>query len=220
MYGCYIHQALKTSVAPHSSRTVRFIVAWWQPELTTVGRTDNRTYCGTTDVNRMYHNRFAGPTGLESMLVFASAPGTRAVLEEGTTAWHAPILSSTMPAFLQFKLINSAYTMYTNALLNQAGHFSAMEGGMGGLAGTQDQRIAAHSFYFKFFTRTDTVELAQFGASQVTSCRDTQDWPHCHDNTDANVGAITHFDANIYGAITGFTRESVTTANSEYEDNT
>ena len=43
---------------------------------------------------------------------------------------------------------------YTNALLNKAGHFSAMEGGMGGLAGTQDQRIAAHSFYFKFFTAT------------------------------------------------------------------
>lgn len=40
-----------------------------------------------------------------------------------------------MPSFLQFKLINSAYTIVTNALLNKGGHFSAMEGGMGGLAG-------------------------------------------------------------------------------------
>ena len=30
-----------------------------------------------------------------------------------------------------------------------------------------DQRIAAHMFYFKFFTQTDTLELAQFGAAQV-----------------------------------------------------
>ena len=33
-------------------------------------------------------------------------------------------------------------------------------------------------------------------------------------------GPITHFDANIYGAISGFTEADVTTANGEYEDNT
>jgi hypothetical protein len=110
--------------------------------------------------------------------------------------------------------------MYTNGLLNRAGHFSVMEGGMGGLAGTQDQRIAAHNFYFKFFTATDALELAQFGAAQVTSCQDIQHWPACRDHTNQNVGAITHFDANIYGAITGLTAGSVTAANDEYEDNT
>ena len=109
---------------------------------------------------------------------------------------------------------------YTNALLNQAGHFSAMEGGMGGLAGTQDQRIAAHSFYFKFFTQTDTLELAQFGAAQISRCQDIQHWPHCTQNENKHAGAITHFDANIYGAISGLDAESVTTANAEYEDNT
>jgi hypothetical protein len=117
--------------------------------------------------------------------------------------------------------------MYTNALLNKAGHFSAMEGGMGGLAGTQDQRIAAHSFYFKFFTSTDTLELAQFGAAQVTTCNDIQHFhPNAKNKTEACTqynaqhGAITHFDANIYGSICGLTAESVTTANGEYEDNT
>jgi uncharacterized protein (DUF608 family) len=132
-----------------------------------------------------------------------------------------------MPNWLSFKVINSAYTMYTNALLNKAGHFSVMEGGMGGLAGTQDQRIAAHSFYFKFFTETDTLELAQFGVAQVTTCQDIEHWhPNAINTTEActqfnqNHGAITHFDANIYASISGSTPASVTTANGEYEDNT
>eukprot|EP01052_Picozoa_sp_SAG31_P006515 SAG31_NODE_300_length_18109_cov_47.887285_20_plen_582_part_00 len=181
---------------------------------------------------------------------WATDSRVRAALHTGTVEWHAPVLASTMPGFLQFKLINSAYTMYTNALLNKAGHFSAMEGGMGGLAGTQDQRIAAHLFCkhgtrfsfgslfcsialciycrlhigltdFKFFTATDTLELAQFGAAQVTTCQDIQHWPHgtCS-QYNKNHGAITHFDANIYASITGFTKDSVVTANGEYEDNT
>jgi hypothetical protein len=87
-----------------------------------------------------------------------------------------------------------------NALLNKAGHFSAMEGGMGGLAGTQDQRIAAHLFYFKFFTATDTLELAQFGAAQVTTCQDIRHWDAGRGTCtqyNRQHGAITHFDANI-----------------------
>ena len=159
--------ALRTPLAPGASRTIRFVVVWHAQEVSAAGRTDNRTVCGTTDHNRMYHNRFAGPKGLESLVSYATAPAVRSALRAGTIEWHLPVLTSTMPSFLQFKLINSAYTMYTNALLNQAGHFSAMEGGMGGLAGTQDQRIAAHLFYFKFFTSQDTLELAQFGAAQV-----------------------------------------------------
>ena len=46
-----------------------------------------------------------------------------------------------LPDWLKFKLINSAYTLYTNTILNRAGDFTVMEGGMGGLAGTMDQRL-------------------------------------------------------------------------------
>ena len=213
--------ALRTSLKAGEVRTIRFVVAWHAQEVSNAGRTDNRTVCGTTDHNRMYHNRFAGGNGLESLVSYATDPAVRAALRTGTVEWHTPVLASTMPGFLQFKLINSGYTMYTNALLNKAGHFSAMEGGMGGLAGTQDQRIAAHLFYFKFFTATDTLELRQFGAAQVTTCQDIQHWPHgtCS-QFNSKHGAITHFDANIYASITGFTNDSVVTANGEYEDNT
>ena len=204
----------------HGTRTLRFTIAWHAEELAPQPGASNWSHCGTTDVNRMYHNKFAGPTGLEQMLSYTTDDATRAALHDETVAWQAPIMASTMPTFLKFKLINSAYTMFTNTLLNKAGHFSAMEGGMGGLAGTMDQRIAAHSFYFKFFPATDALELAQFGAAQITSCQDIQNWPNCRELTNAQAGAITHFDANIYAAITGSDEASVVTANSEYEDNT
>ena len=62
--------ALKTTLPAKSTRTVHFVVAWWAPEVDGHGgRTDNRTFCGTTDVNRMYHNRYSGADGLQRMLL-------------------------------------------------------------------------------------------------------------------------------------------------------
>jgi uncharacterized protein (DUF608 family) len=99
--------ALKATVPAKSSRTFRFVIAWYATELTKAGKTNNLTYCGTTDVNRMYHNRFSGSSGLEDMLTFATNPVVRTALEAGTVEWQTPILESTMPTFLQFKLVNS-----------------------------------------------------------------------------------------------------------------
>jgi non-lysosomal glucosylceramidase len=105
--------ALRTQLQAGEARTIRFVVAWHAQELSAEGRTDNRTVCGTTDVNRMYHNRFAGKFGLEGLIDFATSEAVRTALRAGTLEWHRPVLASTMPGFLQFKLINSAYTMYT-----------------------------------------------------------------------------------------------------------
>ena len=55
-----------------------------------------------------------------------------------------------------------------------------MEGGMGGLAGTMDQRISAHPFYFKFFTALDRADLELFG------------------HTPGRQGQILHFDGHYY----------------------
>jgi hypothetical protein len=90
----------------------------------------------------------------------------RARILEGTVAWQEPILESTLPDWLKFKLINSGYTLYTNAILNKAGSFSMMEGGMNGLSGTMDQRLSAHPVYQKFFTQLDHAELQQFANTQ------------------------------------------------------
>jgi non-lysosomal glucosylceramidase len=55
-----------------------------------------------------------------------------------------------------------------------------MEGGMGGLAGTMDQRISAHPFYFKFFTSLDRADLEMFGRNPGPQ------------------GQIMHFDGHYY----------------------
>jgi hypothetical protein len=94
--GAAVHEmasavALKATVPANSSRTFRFVVAWYAPELSSAGKKDNRTYCGTTDVNRMYHNRFSGATGLEEMLRFVATPAVRTALEVETVAWQVCI---------------------------------------------------------------------------------------------------------------------------------
>jgi uncharacterized protein (DUF608 family) len=194
--------AIRAKLKPGASRTLRFVVAWHAPEVYPNASGDFRTVCGSTDHNHMFHNRFSGTQGLENLITYASKPAVRQALEIGTREWHQPILSSTMPQWLQFKIINSAYTLMTNTLLNKAGFFSVMEGGMSGQAGTMDQRVVAHPFYFKFFTTQDSLELAQFGTAQNPG------------------GAIDHFDASIYASITGVTNDSIVCAMDEYEDNT
>jgi uncharacterized protein (DUF608 family) len=194
--------AVRVIVPAGSERTVRLMIAWHGQEVHPNATGDWYTICGSTDHNHMYHNRFNGSSGLERMLAYADDAEVREALDAGTREWQRPVLDSTMPAWLQFKVINSAYTMLTNTLLNKAGFFSAMEGGMGGVGGTMDQRIAAHNFYFKFFTTQDSLELAQFAAAQM-------------DN-----GAIDHFDSSIYASIGGVTKGSVVCAGQEYEDNT
>jgi len=153
--------AVRVTLKPHETRTVRFFVAWFQPELTIdPAKDDPITYFGKADYGRFYQNYFRT---LPDLIDYAGRERER--LRQETLSWHEPILSSTYPDWLKFKLINSAYTLYANTILNKAGDFTVMEGGMGGLAGTMDQRLSAHPFYQKFFTPIDRSELELFGHS-------------------------------------------------------
>jgi uncharacterized protein (DUF608 family) len=188
--------ALTATVPAGGSRTFRFLVTWWADELPApLPGDDNRTFCGTGDYGKPY-NAFGS---LEAVAAHAAA--ARPALEAATRGWHAPLLGSSLPPWLAFKIINSAYTLYTNAILTRGLRFSMMEGGMGGLSGTMDQRMVAHIVYAKLFPALDAQELAQFGASQ---------------NTD---GSINHFDALFYAGITGVDG-AAPLGNSEYNDNT
>lgn len=162
--------AIKARIAGGGKQTFRFLVTWSIPPLPRAS-----VQFGDSDYGRYFQNYFAD---FSSMVRYEITQRER-ILKE-TTAWQQPILDSTLPDWLQFKLINSGYTMYTNTMLNKHGDFSVMEGGMGGLAGTMDQRMVAHPFYQKFFTRLDRAELQRYA--------DTQD-------TD---GGILHFDASYF----------------------
>ena len=82
--------------------------------------------------------------------------------------------------------------MYTNGILTRGGDFSALEGGMGGLGGTMDQRITAHPFYQKFFPTLDNTELAQYAESAIAVS-----------GADGEGSQIMHFDTLIYGGVVG-----------------
>ncbi len=162
--------AIKATVAPGGKQTFRFLVSWSVPQ-----PPQAVVHFGAQDYGRYFQNHF---TDFPSLLRY-EIDNRRRILEE-TLAWQQPVLQSTLPDWLKFKLINSAYTLYTNTILNKAGSFSVMEGGMGGLSGTMDQRIAAHPVYQKFFTQLDHAELQQFA--------DTQD----------DDGGILHFDGSYF----------------------
>lgn len=165
--------SIKATVPAGGKQTFRFLVTWSIPPLPQAS-----VRFGAADYGRYFQRYFPD---FPSLISYEIANRSR-ILEE-TTAWQQPILDSTLPNWLQFKLINSAYTLYTNTILNKAGDFTVMEGGMGGLAGTMDQRLSAHPVYQKFFTQLDHAELQQFA--------DTQD-------TD---GGILHFDGSYFVGI-------------------
>jgi non-lysosomal glucosylceramidase len=195
--------AVRFVVPAGAARVVRFIVSWYAADslVVTPGQ-DNRTFCGTGDYGKYYHSSFPS---LEAV-VSAAAAG-RADMEAATVAWHAPILAAGaagnpfFPPWLAYKTLNSAYTLFSNAILNRGGRFSMMEGGMGGLSGTMDQRLVAHIVYLKLFPSLELQELAQFGAAQ-----------------DPGDGSISHFDADFYAGITG-TDGVAPLGGQEYNDN-
>ena len=162
--------AIKATIGPGGKQTFRFLVSWSIPKPPPAAVT-----FGTQDYGRFFQNDF---TNFAALLTYEIE--SRARILKDTIAWQQPILDSTMPDWLKFKLINSSYTLYTNTILNKAGSFSVMEGGMGGLSGTMDQRIVAHPVYQKLFTQLDHAELQQFANTQDTD------------------GGILHFDGSYF----------------------
>ncbi len=181
--------ALKLKLDKAETKTVRFMVAWYYPQLKIDReKAHPKSYFGTQDYGRYFHKFF---DGISDIVAYSAQNYSR--IHEGTVEWHKPILESTYPDWLKFKLINSAYVLYTNSILNRAGDFAVMEGKMGGLAGTMDQRLSAHPFYQKFFTDLDRAEMDLFAYTQ-----------------DPEEGFILHFNGHYYLGIA--TREGLSPA--------
>ena len=155
--------AVKASLKGGEKRTLRFMVAWFMPEMKPNRKGHPHSYFGVGDYSRYYHNYFKN---IQSLADYAVAAGPR-ILQQ-TQEWQTPILESNLPDWLKFKLINCGYTLYSNTMLNKGGDFTVMEGGMGGLAGTMDQRLSAHPVYQKFFTQLDRSEMQLFADFQGT----------------------------------------------------
>lgn len=154
--------AVKTQLKAGQKKTIRFMLAWYAPELhidAAIAPIGSYWPCGA-DYNKYYHNYFSN---MESMLRYAIS--NRARIAWQTTEWQKPILDSSLPAWYKFKLINSGYVIYTNMVLTKGGDVMVNEGAMGGFAGTMDQRLSSHPFYQKFFTQLDRSEMDIFADS-------------------------------------------------------
>jgi non-lysosomal glucosylceramidase len=168
--------ALKQRLAAGESKTVRFLVVWYFPEL----RIDYKnahpnSYFGAADYGRYFHNYFMNITDL---IAYGCRERDRILAE--TQSWQTPILESTYPDWLKFKILNSSVAVYNNSILNKAGAFALLEGAMGGLAGTMDVRTLAFEFYQKFCPELDRSEMDLFTATQEPS------------------GKVLHFDGQYY----------------------
>lgn len=156
--------AIKTHLKKGERKTLHFMLVWYFPELIIDKATaePGSYWDGGSDYGRYFHNFFKD---LGSVAGYGI--DRHDSLLAATSEWQAPILSSSYPDWYKFKLINSAYVIYTNMILNKKGDVTINEGGMGGLAGTMDQRICSHPFYQKFFTPLDRSEMEIFGDAQA-----------------------------------------------------
>lgn len=150
--------AVKVRLRAGQTRTIRFALAWYCPEIRIdPGVSKDRYWAEGSDYNKYYHNFFPD---MDALLDYSVRNRER--IERETRSWQRPVMESTLPDWYKFKLINSGYVIYTNMVLNRKGDVMVNEGAMGGLAGTMDQRISAHPFYQKFFTQLDRSEMDIF----------------------------------------------------------
>ena len=167
---------VKTNIKKGEKKKIRFALVWYCPEVKIKSTPAAGSYWPNgSDYNKYFHNYFKNIDGLVDY-AFANRDRIKAQTEE----WQQPILNSTLPDWYKFKLINSAYVIYTNMVLTKKGDVMVNEGAMGGLGGTMDQRISSHPFYQKFFTQIDRSEMNIFADAQ-----DPQ-------------GFITHFIGHYY----------------------
>lgn len=169
--------SVMTTVPANSSRTLRFMVSWFMPEITEEQYASMNKMQGC-DYNKYYHNSFST---IEELTAYAIR--SRDSIREGISEWQQPLLNSSLPDWLIFKEINSGYTFYTNGVLNKRGNFSTLEGEMGGYGGTMDQKMSSHPFYEKLFPSLNMQENLQFA------------------NVTGSSGEIQHFDVHYYHGI-------------------
>jgi len=156
--------SIKTALKKGEKKTLHFMLVWFFPEL----KIDRATaepgsyWPGGSDYGRYFHNYFGS---LGQLVQYGI--DQRNDIWKRTNEWQQPVLASSLPDWYKYKLINSAYVIYTNMILNKKGDMTVNEGGMGGLSGTMDQRISSHPFYQKFFTQLDRSEMEIFGDAQA-----------------------------------------------------
>ena len=144
----------KITLLPGQSREIAFQLAWHMPHYPDVKGKDISVY---------YNNFFS--SSQETALYAAEQ---KEYLWKETTAFEKMLSQSSLPSWLQEKLINDRFPIYTCSWFTKDGKFSINEApaGMMGCLGTMDQRLACNGLYTNFFPTLDKTELSLFARVQ------------------------------------------------------
>ena len=203
--------AKKISLEPGQSADVVFILAWYHNGHTTFrdGVNHGHAYgsiepqaeeeAGAPDADGEEAATPAPETGGFETIedVALAAAENRAVAAALVDRWQGMLRDSSLPRWLQTKLVNGAFPATTSSVWTADGFFSVHESPteMCGAVGTIDQRMAAHPFTFTFFPELDRLELDWFRRCQQPDGQ----IPHMIGNVYDKLGA-----ADTFFCVTGW----------------
>ncbi|MBI1854226.1 MAG: discoidin domain-containing protein [Planctomycetes bacterium] len=143
-------------------------------------RPETEEHATWSDQGNYYASRF---TSAAAIARYATTERER--LFRDTRDWQSLLEASNLPQWLKQKLVNDAFTLFSNTVLTKDGRFSVLESpiDMGGALGTMDQRMAAHAIYTDLFPELDRTELEMYAAAQQDD------------------GRITHFVGNVHETV-------------------
>jgi uncharacterized protein (DUF608 family) len=157
--------AARCTLAPGATRVVRWFLVWWMPDHVTEPSLWRHRGDGPHDgtrVGHVYERWFASADAVAAHLVADEARLAAASAELG-----AVLRDSTLPAWLVRPIENAIDATLANTVVPKDGTLYTIEGvdwhwPMGGLTGTNDQRLSAHPYTATFFPELDLTELDAF----------------------------------------------------------
>jgi uncharacterized protein (DUF608 family) len=155
--------AAALTVPAGATREVVFVLAWWTADHVTdpdLGRPEAGTR--GVRVGHVYERHFPGLDAVATHVL-----GERARLEAESSALPRLLARSSLPGWLVRAIVNSIDSTLCNTVVPASGTLYTLEGvdwhwPMGGLTGTNDQRLAAHPYTAVFFPELDASELDAF----------------------------------------------------------
>lgn len=189
--------AARLTLAPHANREIVFLLGWWTADHVTeralaergtvgdgaAGDPDAAPHDGVR-VGHVYEQHFASLDAAAAHVL-----DHRDQLEERSNEVVRLLRDSTLPAWLVRALANSIDSVLCNSIVPRSGRLYTIEGvdwswPMGGLTGTNDQRLAAHGYVETFFPELNLTELDEF--RRLHDARGAI--PHGNGNCDLGLG--------------------------------
>jgi uncharacterized protein (DUF608 family) len=173
------------TLAPGATAEIVFTLAWWtadhvtEPALARPGGEPDGVRVG-----HVYENHFDSVDDVAGHVL-----DRRAELEDASGELGRILSDSSLPRWLVRVLENAIDSTLCNTVVPASGRLYTLEGvdwhwPMGGLTGTNDQRLSAHPYTSTFFPDLDLTELDEF--RRLADARGAI--PHGNGNCDLGLG--------------------------------